>query len=435
MEIVLPHRFKHREYQKPSWIAREKGIRFFDLCWHRRTGKDKNAINFTAREMMERVGTYFHMLPFYEQGRKAIWNGMDRDGMKFTDHFPQELRARTNEQQMRIELLNGSAWQVVGADNIDSLVGTNPVGVVYSEWPLMNPKSWDFFRPILMENGGWAMFIYTPRGHNHAYHQHEMAKHNPSWFAQRLTVDDTSIITPQMIDEERRSGMPEDLIQQEYYCSFEAAIPGSYFGDQITAMREQDRIRELPFDKDLLVYTFWDLGMRDAMACWFGQIRGDWIDLFDYEERTGEGLQFWASLLEEKAIQKGYRYATHYAPHDIKVREIGTGKSRLEIAESLGLVFDVVPRVEDKMDSIQAARRIFPRVRIDRKLAYAIDCLTQYHKKYDEDRKVYASKPEHDWTSNCADAFQTMAMAVGDVILPTDDDGPSFDSLSGGALG
>lgn len=432
LEVELPHRFTLREYQKPLWrhIVSENGTRAV-VCAHRRAGKDAVCWNIVLAKAMERKGLYLYALPTYTQARKVIWEGIGKSGLSLFDHVPKELIAKKNDSEMKLELINGSLIRVVGADEYDRLVGTNPLGIVFSEYALMNPRAWDFLRPILAENGGWCIWISTPRGHNAFYEVLQTAKEQ-KWFWQVLTVDDTKAIGPEMIQEERASGMTEDLIQQEYYCSFEASIQGAYFSEQIKDMRSQGRIRELPFDKDILVETYWDLGMRDAMAVWFGQRRGDWLDLFDYEERTGEGLQFWASLLEKKAKERGFDYGTHYAPHDIVVREIGTGKSRLEVADSLGLVFDVVPRVEDKMDSIQKARMIFPRVRIDSRLTYPIEALTQYHKKYDEERKVFASKPEHDWTSHCADAFQTLAAAQQEEY-PSDDE-PSSESIYAGRL-
>jgi hypothetical protein len=176
--------------------------------------------------MFERIGTYYHCLPTYNQGRKVIWDGRDKDGFKFTDHFPKDLRKSTNNTEMKIEMRNGSIWQIVGADNYDSVVGANPVGIVFSEWAVSDkyPDAWDYFRPMLAENGGWAVFIYTPRGRNHGFELYQMALRNPEWFCQLLTVDDTGAITKADIESERQAGMSEDMIQQEFYCSFIASV-------------------------------------------------------------------------------------------------------------------------------------------------------------------------------------------------------------------
>lgn len=196
----------------------DSGTKRAVLVWHRRSGKDKTAINFTVKESLKRVGTYYHILPYYNQGRKAIWDGIDKDGFRFIDHFPKELRANTNEQEMRIELRNGSAWQVIGSDKIDAVVGTNPVGVVFSEFPLQRPEAWELIRPILAENGGWAIFVYTPRGMNHGWKLLQQAK-EAGWFYQTLTVDDTGVIPKDVIAEEKKQ-MPQALFEQEYYCKF-----------------------------------------------------------------------------------------------------------------------------------------------------------------------------------------------------------------------
>ena len=169
--------------------------------------------------MIEKVGTYYYMLPTYSQAKKVIWQGIDRSGMKFLDHFPKELVKKQNETEMRIELKNGSIFQVVGADNIDSIVGTNPIGVVFSEYPLMKPQVWEYIRPILAENGGWAIFIYTPRGMNEGWKILQQAKENKGWWWQVLTVDDTNAISKEVLQQERKE-MPADLFDQEYYVKF-----------------------------------------------------------------------------------------------------------------------------------------------------------------------------------------------------------------------
>ena len=209
----------------------EGGCKRACLVWHRRSGKDLTALNWTATAMYERVGTYFHCFPEYNQGRKVMWDGMDGNGRKFTDHIPRDLRKSTNNTEMKIELNqpkgseSGSIWQIIGADNYDSVVGANPVGIVFSEWAISDKyqQAWDYFRPMLVENGGWAVFIYTPRGRNHGWDLYQDALNNQDWFCQLLTVDDTGVVSKEDIERERRSGYSEDMIQQEFYCSFIAS--------------------------------------------------------------------------------------------------------------------------------------------------------------------------------------------------------------------
>ena len=204
----------------------DSGIRRALIVWHRRSGKTKTLLNFAIKKAFERVGAYYHAFPEYGQGRKIIWDGIDREGNNLLDiHIPHSIRKSTNKTEMKIELINGSIYQIIGADNYDSLVGPNPVGIIFDEWAVSDryPDAWDYFRPILVENGGWAVFPYTPRLRNHGWTLYQMALKNPLWFCQLLTVNDTRAISRADIQAERDSGMSEDMIQQEFYCSFLAS--------------------------------------------------------------------------------------------------------------------------------------------------------------------------------------------------------------------
>lgn len=205
----------------------EGGLKRAGLIWHRRSGKTKTLLNFTINMAWERVGTYYHCFPEYGQGRKILWDGIDGEGNKVLDyHIPMEIRTHTNKTELKIELKNGSIWQIIGADNYDALVGPNPVGLILDEWAVSKryPQAWDYFRPILAENGGWAVFPFTPRGRNHGWDIYQMALKNPKWFCQLLTIDDTKAISNAQIQEERDAGMAEAMVQQEFYCSFLASV-------------------------------------------------------------------------------------------------------------------------------------------------------------------------------------------------------------------
>lgn len=226
-QVKVPHNFSCRPYQVPIWNAIVKeGKNRAVVVWHRRSGKDKTFINILTTKMCQRRGVYYYFLPTYGQGRKILWDGMDKSGFKFLDHIPSDLIVKKNDTEMKIEIVNGSILQVVGTDNFDSIMGTNPIGCVFSEYSLQDPKAWEFIRPILLENDGWAIFNFTPRGQNHAKDLYDMARMNDDWFCQLLTVNDTTdhdckrLITDDMLDAERLSGMSETLIQQEYYCNF-----------------------------------------------------------------------------------------------------------------------------------------------------------------------------------------------------------------------
>ncbi len=218
--ITIPYRFVPRPYQIPLLKAMQSGFKRFVCVWHRRSGKDLTMLAAgVLPKMLERVGTYFYIFPTYSQGKKALWDGIDRDGVKIMDRIPKELIKSMNETEMRIELRNGSALQIIGCENIDNIVGTNPIGVVFSEWPIAKAVAWDYIRPILAENGGWAAFLYTPRGMNHGWKILQQAKESDQWFYQLLTVDDTDAISKEALEEEKRQ-MPEDLFYQEYYLKF-----------------------------------------------------------------------------------------------------------------------------------------------------------------------------------------------------------------------
>ena len=229
LSIPIPYKFDPREYQLPKMRALDDGFLRGVSIWHRRAGKDKTDLNIMIKKACERVGLYFYLYPEYAQARKAIWDGIDGDGMPFMDHIPQELRSRTRDQEMQVILRNGSIIQLVGSDRIDKVMGTNPIGCVFSEFSLQNPDAWEFVRPILAENGGWALFNFTPRGLNHAHDLWRMAVGNPNWFSELLTVEDTKrpdgspVVSQERIQADRDEGMSEAMIQQEYYCSFNAS--------------------------------------------------------------------------------------------------------------------------------------------------------------------------------------------------------------------
>lgn len=410
MQIDLPHNYKPRPYQMPFLKAMDKKNRA--VCvWHRRAGKDKTFLNHTINKMALRVGTYYYYFPTLAMGRKVLWDGIDKDGNRFRDHFPREIVANTNEQEMKIRLINNSVFQIIGTDRLD-VVGTNPVGCTFSEFSLQNPKGWDYVRPILAENGGWAVFNFTPRGYNHAKLLFDMAKDNPEWFCQKLTIDDTCAISKEAVEEERKAGMSDELIQQEFYCSFDMGVEGSYYARHIAKAREEKRILSYNHDPSNVIHTAWDIGIGDSTAIWFYQLSGVQIHIVDYYENHGEGLPHYIKVLREKEAQFGYLYGEHYAPHDIANREFGTGDSRLDTARKLGVRFNVLPG-ESIESGIEKVRSMMPKCyfNIDR-CRDGIIALENYRKDYDEKNRSYKQRPLHDWTSHAADAFRYLAMSL-----------------------
>lgn len=409
-EIKLPYNWEPRDYQMPLWSFLENGGKRAVAIWHRRAGKDLTALNWCITQAIERTGLYWHLLPTYNQGRKIVWDGMNREGRPFISHWPEELISNVNNTDMKLESVNGSVYQVVGTDWVDRLVGANPVGCIFSEYSLQDPRAWDLIRPILLENKGWALFIYTPRGKNHGYSLWKLAELNKDkgkWFSQILTINDTGVLTAEEINEEREAGMSEELIQQEFYCSFEAGIPGAYYSAQILQARREGRICSVPIHMDVPVDTYWDLGMDDSMSIWFAQDVGREIHLIDYLESAGEGFPYYARQLRDR----GYLYGRHYAPHDIKVRELGSGRSRRDSARKLGIDFQVSKKLRYKEDGIDAVRVIFSQCWFDAKrCARGIDALENYKKEYDDKKKTFIATPVRDWAKHGADAFETLAM-------------------------
>ena len=414
MEIKLPYKYEPREYQLPLLQAIDNGYKRAVAIWNRRSGKDKTLFNLVAKKMYERIGTYYYFFPTYNQGKKILWDGRDGNGFKFTDHIPEQLRKRTNSTEMLIETLNGSIFQIIGTDNIDSIVGTNPIGCIFSEYSLQNPNAWSFIRPILAENGGWAVFNYTPRGKNHGFYLYEFAKNDQNWFCELLTVDDTKAISKEVLEQERMEIIKEKgddaLFLQEYYCSFDAPLEGSYYGQLLKRAEDEGRMRESLFEQSLKVDTWWDIGVGDSTVIWFTQTYGNEIRIIDYYETNGEGLAHYIGILQQKREKEGYIYNSHNAPHDIRVKEFGSGKSRYETAQSLGITFNIVPNISIE-DGINAVRTFLNRCYFDKKkCADGINALKCYHKEWDEIRKEFKAKPYHDWSSHASDSFRYLAV-------------------------
>jgi phage terminase large subunit len=408
IRVKVPHNFHLRPYQKNLVRAFEGGCKRLITVWHRRCGKDLTDFSaLMVPEACERVGYYMYTFPTSTLGRRALWDGMDNNGIRFLDRIPPELIVNKNKQEMKIELINGSIIQIVGIDKIEN-VGINPVGVVFSEYSLQDPRGWDFMRPILRVNNGWAKFNFTPRGRNHAYELFEMAKGNPDWFAELLTVEDTGIVTKEQLDQERREGISEELLFQEYFCSFNRGIEGSYYGRLIDSARKDGRIGFVPFERGLEVHCAFDLGMDDATAIWMWQRVGQEIRFVDYYEASGEPLSHYVEILKGK----GYLLGDIWVPHDAEVRELGTGVSRIETMRRLGLKPIIVPRLS-LMDGIEAVRQLLPRCWFaEDKCRRGVECLEGYHKAYNDKMECYSERPVHDKNSHSADSMRYAAAAM-----------------------
>ena len=415
LEISLPHKFAPRDYQKDFFKRMNTGCRRAILVWNRRAGKDTSSWNFLIYTAIEKKGIYYYVFPTFSQGRKVIWDGMTNEGFKFIHFIPKELISRQNNQEMKIELINGSLIQIVGSDNYDAIMGTNPVGCIFSEYSMQNPNAWQYIRPILDANGGWAIFVFTPRGSNHAKELFDMAKNNKNWFCQKLSITDTKVIGEEELKKIRDEGTSEDMIQQEWYCSFSLGIMGSYYSKYVQEAHEEKRIGTIPWDKTQPVHTSWDIGYGDSTSITFFQVSsGKEVHLIDFYECHGEGIPHYASIIKSKP----YLYGHHFAPHDILAHEFGSGHSRVETAKSLGISFTVLKTMQWKLEEgVECVRGYFPRFWIDeKKCSHVIKALENYHKEYDEKNKVYKQKPKHDKWSHCCDSIRYCCIGIKDVL-------------------
>lgn len=416
-QVVLPNNWKPREYQRGLWRYLRSGGKRAVCAWHRRAGKDDVCLHHTAIAAHQRVGNYWHMLPEYAQARKAIWEAVNpHTGKKRIDEaFPKELRKFTRENEMIIGFHNGSTWQVVGSDNYDSLMGSTPCGVVMSEFALGNPSAWGYLSPILMENDGWALFISTPRGKNHFHQMMKYGEKREDWFTQRLTADQTGVFSQDQLEEELARLQAEhgdsygkSLWLQEYFVSFDAAIPGSIFGEWLDKAQQQGRITKIEWEKHLPVDTAWDLGRADATAIWFYQFVHGEIHVIDYHESTLKDMDFYADLIRKKP----YRYGMHWLPHDARARTLASGGQSIYqqlYQQRVGGEISIAKRI-DLQDQIQSARKTLPRCRFDEVTCEkGLLALRNYHYEWDEDNRKFSDRPNHDWSSHGSSAFMTLS--------------------------
>lgn len=417
-KILLPNKWEPRDYQLPLWRYMHGGGKRAIAIWPRRHGKDDVALHFTACSLHEKIGPYWHLLPQQNQARKAIWDAVDpHTGQRRIDRaFPKELRETTREQDMMIRFKCGSTWQVIGSDNYDALVGSPPVGVVFSEWALSNPQAWSLVRPILAENGGWAIFITTPRGLNHAKRMYDMGLGLGDWFSERLVATDTGVFDQETLDRELAELINERgeedgraIFEQEYLTSFSAGLPGAYYARIIDKLERDGRITNVPYDPQFQVHTAWDLGRNDATAIWFVQRHGTGWAVIDYLANTSVGIDWYVRELKDRP----YNYGEHLLPHDAENEHlVSTTGSIADTVQNMGLRnVRIVPRTKSVANDINEVRQILPLCWFDKdKTEKGLDALRSYRRVWDEKLKAYKDTPLHDWASDPSDAFRTFAI-------------------------
>lgn len=386
------------------------------MVWHRRAGKDEVCLHWTATQAVQKPGTYWHMLPEASQARKAIWEAINpHTGLRrIKEVFPSPIVETLREQEMMIRLKNGATWQVVGSDNFDSLVGSPPIGIVFSEWAIANKEAWAYLRPILAENGGWAIFNTTPRGQNHAEVMCRSAAESPEWYAEVLNAKETGVFTLEQLAEEKAEMIREygedvgtALFEQEYFCSFTAAVIGAYYGKEIGRLESQGRITSVPHDPAYPVCTTWDLGLDDNLSVWLFQEIGMEVRFLEHVSIIGAVPEMMKELKE-----RPYTFGTCYLPHDAEPRSIASGKSIKEVIESLGFHETVIAPRGEVEHGINAVRQLLPKCMFDAKgCERGLHALRNYQREFNRQTHEYKARPKHDWASHPADSLRTYATA------------------------
>lgn len=400
-----------RRYQHEVFRQRELGIKELLLCWARRGGKDFTSLDVVAIESFKVVANYWYALPQQNQVRKAVWSAVNPHyGIRQLDmHFPKELVKNRKEQDMMIELVNGSTVQFIGSDNPDALVGSGIKGVVNSEAALANPRFMDYIRPMLAESDGWELQNSTPRGRNHFYDDYIAMNNDPLCYTSLLTVDDMGHIKPEALERERKK-KSKGLFLQEYYCSFDYGMEGAVYLDEVADMNKEGRYCSVPYAHTLPVHVAWDIGYRDATSLVFFQVElGGRIRIIDHYRNNGEKLKHYA----DEIAKKPYTYGPYqFLPHDAGNETLGADSISKQLKD-MGFANKVLPRDNDIRTGIERTAAQFSRVIMDDtecKQLYA--ALGAYRYEFDDKLNRFKDKPLHDWASDDSDSFRYALHAI-----------------------
>lgn len=396
VEIPYTPRNQMRAYhsRKERWAC---------LVAHRRFGKTVAVVNDLIKDALtikrENVRCAY-IAPFYSQAKAIAW-----DYAKFYSSAVPGIRI--NESELRIDYPNGARFRLFGADNYDAMRGLYFDSAGLDEPADFPPNAWPMvIRPALADRQGRATFMGTPKGKNEFWEIHDHARTSPDWFSMVLKASETGILPQDELDEARRA-MGDDRYEQEFECSFEAAILGAYYGKEMREATDAGRIGVVPYEPSLPVYTAWDLGIGDTTAIWFAQFHGAQKRIIDFYEASGVGLDHYVGVLKSKP----YVYGPHILPHDARVRELGSGKSRIEVLNGLGLRDIVIADALTVDDGIQAVRSFIPSAWFDaEKCKRGIEALRQYQREWDEKAKAFKPRPLHSWASHAADALRYLVI-------------------------
>ena len=393
----------------------DRNQRWAVIVAHRRCGKTVACINdLIVKALLEnkKHAQYAYIAPFYSQAKSVAWRYLER--------FSEPVMVKANQSELWVELINGARIRLFGADNPDALRGNFLDGVVLDEMADMKPSVWgEIIRPLLADRLGWATFIGTPKGHNAFYDIYNEATKKPNWYVKVLRADQTNLLPQSELDDAKAS-MSDNQYEQEFLCSFEAAILGAYYGQEMRRITDLERITEVEYDPMFPCHTAWDLGFNDSTAIiWFQVVYGE-IRILDHHSSNGQAVPFYTMLLEQKEDEYGYKYGTHWLPHDARAKTLASGGK--SIIEQISAKIDIkhlkiVPNLSIQ-DGIQATRLALTRTWFDNKCEELIECLRQYQREWDDDKKVFRDRPKHDWTSHSADAMRYLSIVWKDEDSP-----------------
>ncbi len=409
--------FKLRPYQVPIYNALKQGYRRIIAVLPRRAGKDFLSWNLLIREAIKKPAIYWVVLPTAVQARKIYWDGRTNDGKSWLDCIPKELIRSIHSQEMKIILINSSVIQLQGSDDPDRLVGANCYGVILSEYALINPLVFDqIISPMLQANGGFALFLSTPRGKssNDLWTKWNVAQNNPLWFSYIQTIEQTQHLSVSEIKEQIANGeIEESLALQEYWCSWDRGASDTFYGPYLDKARLQGRIGHVPHEPGLLVYSSWDIGVSDYTFIILFQIAGQTVRIINCYQNHGLGVDHYINWLDEQQRKWGYKFHKHFAPWDIMVREWGAGAiTRFEQARQLGITFTPLEQI-GLYEGINNAWMNFQKLYFDEvQCKTLLLCLDSYRREYDEVKKVHSNKPIHDKNSHGADAFRYLCQSL-----------------------
>jgi hypothetical protein len=401
------------KYRARDW-AKEFHLnmkRYNVLVNHRRSGKTvASLMQLLMSAVKTPNGRFAYIAPYYKQSKNVSWDILK----SITKDIP---GAKLNISELKVDFHNGARIQLLGADNPDSLRGIKLHGVVFDEYS-QQPASifTEVVRPMLTDTKGYAIWIGTPQGMNDFFRLYDTHKNDEEWYVRLLRASESNIIEPEELEDAKKT-MSEDEYNQEFECSFTAAIKGAYYAKELHKCRAEGRVTKVPYQPDTPVYTFWDLGMSDSTTIVFAQFANQEIHIIDCYSNNGYGLEHYAKICK----QKNYIYHSHYFPFDIKVKELGTGKSRYEIVKELfgDEKIEVCKQIGLK-DGIDAVRNIFNRCWFDEKnTEKLVDALSQYTQEWDDKKGMFKPKPLHNWASHFADSFRYLAVSMYNVLKPT----------------